>query len=139
MRLALQPGAQRRPYTGAGARERGTFLALATTGGAKLMRRDHELGRLAEGYLADHGDGAAGPYLPGPGSRLKPIPRDLVLLRARADDVDKVLIAGEVVVLDDGRPTRFDHRRRSASEAGRAAWRKTAFPDDAASRVSPRR
>jgi hypothetical protein len=71
------------------------------------MRADHHLGRLAPGYAADVVlvglERLSWPWI-----APECDPRELVLLRARADDVDTVLIAGEVV-LEAGRPTRFDH------------------------------
>ncbi|MEM7119993.1 MAG: amidohydrolase family protein [Pseudomonadota bacterium] len=126
MRLALRLA--RSPTYREPAPSNGDVLALATTGGAKLMRRDHELGRLAEGYLADivlvRLDRIAWPWIAPEAD-----PRDLVLLRARADDVDKVLISGELV-LDDGRPTRFDIDEVGLEAA--ALMAETAYPDDAA-------
>jgi cytosine/adenosine deaminase-related metal-dependent hydrolase len=103
-------------------------LAAATTGGAKLMRRDRELGRLAPGYQADMAlvrlDRICWPWV-APEAE----PRDIVMLRARAGDVDRVLIAGETV-LEDGRPTGFDVEAAGQELAERLAA--AAYPEDAA-------
>lgn len=126
MRLALRLG--RAPTYHEPAPANADILGLATTGGARLMRRDHELGRLAQGYLADmvlvRLDRICWPWVAPEAD-----PRDLILLRARAGDVDKVLIAGEVV-LDEGQPTRFDLDAVGREVADRMAA--TAYPDDAA-------
>jgi cytosine/adenosine deaminase-related metal-dependent hydrolase len=104
MRLALR--LHRTPMLDGPAPEPREILALATAGGAKLLRAEHRLGRLATGYAADvvlvRLDRLTWPWV-----APECDPRELVLLRARADDVETVLVAGEVV-LDGGRPTRFD-------------------------------
>ena len=103
-------------------------FALATTGGAKLMRRDHELGRLAPGYLADIAlvrlDRISWPWVAPEAD-----PLELVMLRARAGDIDTVLVSGEVVVSED-RPTGFDVHAAGRELAAKMAA--TAYPDEAA-------
>ena len=104
------------------------IFAQATTGGAKLMCRDQELGRLVPGYLADMSlvrlDRICWPWVAPEAD-----PLDLIVLRARADDVDTVLVGGDVV-LRDGRPTGFDIDEVGRELADRLAT--TAYPDDAA-------
>jgi cytosine/adenosine deaminase-related metal-dependent hydrolase len=103
-------------------------FALATTGGAKLMRRDHELGRLAPGYLADIAlvrlDRISWPWVAPEAD-----PLELVMQRARAGDVDTVLVGGDVVVSED-RPTGFDVHGAGRELAAKMAA--TAYPEDAA-------
>ena len=126
MRLALRLA--RTPTYHETAPANADILGLATTGGARLMRRDHELGRLAPGYLADmvlvRLDRICWPWVAPEAD-----PKDLVLLRARAGDVDKVLVAGELT-LDAGRPTGFDIDEIGREIAERMAA--TTYPDDAA-------
>ncbi|MFO1060033.1 MAG: amidohydrolase family protein [Dongiaceae bacterium] len=104
MRLALR--LHREPVLGQPALAPRDVLRLATTGGARLMRREATLGRLAPGRPADlvvvDMRRACWPWI---APECDPI--DLVLLRARQGDVQCVLIDGEVVYRD-GRPTRFD-------------------------------
>lgn len=79
---------------------------LATRSGARLMRRDHELGTIETGYKADLVV-----------VNLKPVtwpwvaddadPLHLLMLHAKAGDVDMVFVNGEIVV-QDGTPTGFD-------------------------------
>ncbi len=59
--------------------------------------------------------------------------RDLLVLRARAGDVDTVLIAGEVV-LEGGQPTRFDPAEAGKELAERLA--REAYPAEAADLVA---
>lgn len=93
-------------------------FAMATRGGAALLG-DHRLGRLAPGYQADlvllKLERLCWPWV-----APEVDPRELVLLRARKDDVDTVLVAGEVVV-QGGEPTRFDRRAVGAELAARLA------------------
>ena len=88
---------------------------LATAGGARLMRKDRTLGRIAPGYQADlvviDLDRISWPWL-----APEVDPRELVLLQAQSRDVDTVLVAGEVV-LADGLPTRFDLHEAAAALA----------------------
>lgn len=82
------------------------IFSLATSGGARLMRKEDRLGCIAVGYAADlvlvDMQRATWPWV-----APEVDPRDLVLFRARAGDVDTVLVDGEVV-LRDGVPTWFD-------------------------------
>jgi hypothetical protein len=59
-------------------------------------------------------------------------PRDLLVLRAQAQDVRTVLVAGEVV-LRDGLPTRFDLGAAGRELAERLTA--TPFPDESARRI----
>lgn len=82
------------------------IFALATAGGARLLRQPERLGRIAPGYAADLAlvnlQRVTWPWVAPEAD-----PREVVLYRARAGDVDTVLVAGEIV-LRDGMPTRFD-------------------------------
>ena len=102
------------------------FIAGAEDG-AKLMRRENRLGRLAPGFAADlvllNLERLTWPWVAPEAD-----PRDLILMRARADDVHTVLVDGEVV-LRDGRPTRFDAAAAGAELARRMAT--TAIPEQA--------
>lgn len=79
---------------------------LATVGGARLFQAGERIGRLAPGYAADivllRLDRITWPWV-------APEIDPLLLLqrRSQARDVESVLVGGEVV-LQDGRPTRFD-------------------------------
>ncbi len=110
MRLALR--LHRTPVLGGPAPSVARIFEIATAGGARLLRKEATLGRLAPGFAADlvliDLDRVTWPW-----TAPEIDPREILVLRARAGDVDTVLIAGEVV-LRDGRPTRFD-----AAEAGR--------------------
>jgi cytosine/adenosine deaminase-related metal-dependent hydrolase len=81
-------------------------LAAATVGGARILGREADLGRIAPGAAADlvlvDLERAAWPWIAPEAD-----PRALVVLRAHADDVRTVIVDGEVV-LRDRRPTRFD-------------------------------
>ena len=78
---------------------------LATVGGAKLLGRETEIGRIATGFKADlillDLDRISKPWL-----APKADPLDVIVLRARADDVDTVIIDGEIV-LAKGEPLGF--------------------------------
>ncbi len=92
------------------------ILDMATAGGARLLRKANTLGAIAPGYAADLVlvDLARVTW---PWIAPEVDPRELLLMRAGAGDVDTVLIGGEVV-LSGGRPTRFD-----VDEVGREAAR----------------
>lgn len=104
LRLALR--LQRTPALSTAAPTPAHILDLATAGGAKLLRKETTLGKLALGYAADIVvvDLAR---LTWPWVAPEADPRELVLLRAKAGDVDTVLVGGEVV-WQGGKPTRFD-------------------------------
>ncbi len=82
------------------------IFRLATEGGARLLRRHETLGRLLPGFRADL-TVVDLERLSAPWSAPEADPLSLVLLRASRDDVDTVMVAGEVV-FTAGRPTRFD-------------------------------
>lgn len=79
---------------------------LATMGSAKLMGKGDHIGQLAPGYKADvvlvKGDRLTWPWIAPEAN-----PFDVVFLRAKAMDVDTVLVDGRVV-LHNGMPTGFD-------------------------------
>jgi cytosine/adenosine deaminase-related metal-dependent hydrolase len=126
MRLALRLA--RPPVLCTSAPSPAEVFRLATLGGARLMRKDDRIGRLAPGFQADLAvvdlDRASWPWT---APELDPL--DLVVLRARAGDVRTVLVGGEVV-LADGRPTRFDEEAAGRELAARLA--KIPFPAEAA-------
>jgi cytosine/adenosine deaminase-related metal-dependent hydrolase len=103
-------------------------FAAATTGGARMLGRAGKLGRIAPGYAADlllvDLERATWPWI-----APETDPRELVLLRAHADDVRTVLVDGEVV-LRDRMPTRFN----LAEIVGEAQARLDATPVDPAVR-----
>ncbi len=130
MRLALR--LHRTPMLGGPAPSVAQIFEMATSGGAKLLRKEETLGRLAPGYEADlvlvDVERVTWPWV-----APEVDPRALLVQRARAGDVDTVLIAGEVV-FRDGRPTRFD-----AAEAGRELAARLAaepYPEAAARLVA---
>ena len=117
MRLALR--LHRSPMLDDPAPSAAQIFEMATTGGAKLLRKEATLGRLAPGYAADlvlvDLERITWPWIAPEAD-----PRDLLVLRARAGDVDTVMIAGEVV-FHDGRPTRFDPAEAGKELAERLA------------------
>jgi len=125
MRLAMR--LHRTPRLDGPAPEPAQVFGLATAGGAKLMRKETRLGRLAPGFAADlvllELERLTWPWVAPEAD-----PRDLILMRARADDVNAVLVEGEVV-LRDGRPTRFDAVAAGAELARQLA--STAIPEQA--------
>ena len=92
-------------------------FTLATEGGAKLMRKEDTLGRLAPGYQADlvlvdlHD-------ITWPWVAPEADPLELLVMRARASHVDTVMVGGEVV-LQAGLPTRFDVASAAAELSAR--------------------
>ncbi len=82
------------------------ILRMATMGGAKLLLHQQSLGRIAPGYKADlvlvKCDRITWPWIAPEAN-----PLHVVLMRARAADVDTVLVNGKVV-LQNGKPTGFD-------------------------------
>lgn len=79
---------------------------LATAGGAALLMQQQSLGKLAPGYKADlvlvKGDRITFPWIAPEAD-----PLQVVLMRARAADVDTVFVNGKIV-LQGGQPTGFD-------------------------------
>ncbi|HEY9762124.1 MAG TPA: amidohydrolase family protein [Trichocoleus sp.] len=79
---------------------------MATQGSAKLLLKENTLGQIAPGYKADlvlvKCDRITWPWLAPEAD-----PLHVVLMRARAADVDTVLINGQIV-LQAGQPTQFD-------------------------------
>ncbi|MDG2481354.1 MAG: amidohydrolase family protein [Alphaproteobacteria bacterium] len=124
MRLALRLA--RTPSYHEPAPEPADILRCATQGGAKLMRKDGKLGRLAPGYAADlvlvDLTAASHPWIAPEVSG-----RDLVLYKAKGGDVSDVMVAGEWV-LHDGKPTRFNLDEAVAELAGVMAAE--AFPQE---------
>jgi len=104
LRLALRLA--RDPHAGVRVPTLADAFGAATLGGARILGSEGELGRIAPGYAADlvlvDLGRATWPWVAPEAD-----PRELVLLRAHADDVRTVLVDGEVV-LRDRRPTRFD-------------------------------
>ena len=82
------------------------IFSLATAGGARLLRSEGRLGRIAGGHAADlvliNIERMLWPWVAPEAD-----PKDIVLYRARASDVDTVLVNGEIV-LRAGQPTRFN-------------------------------
>lgn len=75
------------------------IFEMATAGGARLMRKSGQLGRIEVGYQADLVlvglDRITWPWVAPEAD-----PRDLVLARAQAGDVQTVLIAGKTVLAE---------------------------------------
>ena len=130
MRLALR--LHRTPILGGPAPSVARIFEIATAGGAKLLRKEAALGRLAPGFAADlvlvDLERITWPW-----TAPEIDPRALVVLRARAGDVDTVLIAGEAV-LEGGQPTRFDPAEAGKELAERLAA--TAYPRERAALVA---
>jgi cytosine/adenosine deaminase-related metal-dependent hydrolase len=101
------------------------LLEAATAGGAALMGKAGTLGRIAPGYAADLAvldlKRIVWPWV-----APETDPRRLLVMRARAGDVDTVLVGGEVV-LEGGRPTRFDAEALGRELADRLA--RTPYPE----------
>ena len=104
---------------------------MATLGGARLYGRPGVLGRLAAGYAADvvlvDLERITSPWVAPEAD-----PLELTLMRARAGDVEMVLVGGEVV-FERGEPTRFDEQEAAAAFAD--ALEETPFPADAAEMI----
>ena len=122
MRLAMR--LHRTPRFDGPAPEPLRVLEMATADGARLMHKEDTIGAIAPGRAADlvlvSLDRVTWPWV-APESD----PRELLLMRAGAGDVDTVLVGGEVV-LRAGRPTRFDLDevgREAAEMLGRQTFR----------------
>lgn len=104
MRLAAR--LQRSPQIGSPAPSYAEIFQVATAGSAKLMGKGQQIGKLAPGYRADvvlvSCDRITWPWLSPEAN-----PLHIMLMRAKATDVDTVLVNGNVV-LKSGMPTGFD-------------------------------
>ena len=104
MRLALR--LHRTPEIDSPAPAPEQIWQMATEGGARLLQKEGQIGRLAPGYQADivllNLDRLLWPWT---APEAPPLP--LLLTRARAGDVDTVLVGGDVM-LRGGQPTQFD-------------------------------
>ncbi|MGB3573292.1 MAG: amidohydrolase family protein [Phormidesmis sp.] len=89
------------------------IFQVATTGGAKLLGKEHSLGKLAPGYQADvvliNCECMSWPWIAPEAD-----PFTVVMMRARSSDVETVIVNGNTV-LEGGNPTGFD-----LSEVGQA-------------------
>ncbi|MEO6032202.1 MAG: amidohydrolase family protein [Burkholderiaceae bacterium] len=126
MRLALR--LNRSPRIGDAVATPSQVLAMATTGGARLMGLEQRIGQLQPGYAADllvlDTQRACWPWVAEQVDL-----RSLLVQRAKAGDVRCVLVHGEVV-MRDGRPTRFDEQAVARELAERL--RHTPYPHDGA-------
>ncbi|MDX2242514.1 MAG: amidohydrolase family protein [Leptolyngbyaceae cyanobacterium bins.302] len=104
MRLAAN--LHRTPQFGSPAPRYADIFRLATAGSAKLVGQAHQLGKLAAGYKADvvlvKCDRITYPWIAPEAN-----PLHVLFMRAKAIDVDTVLVNGKVV-LQQGMPTGFD-------------------------------
>ena len=130
MRLALR--LHRGPELGMPAPEPHDIFHHATTGGAKLMRKESRLGRLAPGFAADlvmvDLEKVTWPWV-----SPEVDPRELLLMRAKASDVEAVYVGGELVC-QDGWPTRFDAMEVAGELA--ASLDAAPFPEEAHARAN---
>jgi 5-methylthioadenosine/S-adenosylhomocysteine deaminase len=125
MRLALRLA--RGPVLGEPAPTPRDVLGMATLGGAKLMGKEGRLGRLATGYEADVVLLDLERIL-APWTAPEVDPLDLIVLRAGAQDVRDVLVAGKPVY-SDGKPLGFDETAVAKELA--AALAATPYPAEA--------
>jgi cytosine/adenosine deaminase-related metal-dependent hydrolase len=129
MRLGLRLAST--PRLGTPAPTPARLFEMATAGGARLLGKEGRLGRLAPGFAADlvlvDLSRITWPWVAPEAD-----PRELLVMRARAGDVDTVIIDGEVVCRD-GRPTRFDLEAVGREVA--AALAAVPFPAEAAARA----
>ena len=104
MRLASR--LQRSPKVNSPAPSYNDIFHVATAGSAKLMGKAQQIGKLAPGYRADmvlvNCDRITWPWVSPEAN-----PLHVLLMRAKATDVDTVLVNGNVV-LRSGMPTGFD-------------------------------
>jgi cytosine/adenosine deaminase-related metal-dependent hydrolase len=126
MRLAMR--LNREPIFDAPSMTPSDILGVATTGGARLMRRESSLGRLEPGFAADMSivnlDRISWPWV-----APECDPLSLLVLRSARQDVDTVLVGGEIV-FRDGMPTRFDLAAAAAELGERIAA--VAYPTERA-------
>ena len=126
MRLALR--LNRGPILGEPAPRPRDVLAAATLGGAKLMGKGDRLGRLDVGYCADivllDLERVLAPWT---APEIDPL--ELIVLRARADDVRSVIVDGRLVY-HEGHVMGFDVDEVVSELAGMLAAQ--AFPDHCA-------
>ena len=122
MRVAMS--LHRGPVLGSPSLSPRQALHLATSGGARLLGKETSLGRLAPGYAADlvllDTRRLSWPWVAPEAD-----PRDLLVLRAQARDVQTVLIAGEVVLRDGRRPASTWRRSAGRWPSG---WRPPRSP-----------
>ncbi len=82
------------------------IFQIATVGGARLMGKEHQIGKIAPGYKADlvlvNCECLTWPWIAPEAD-----PMSVVMMRARQSDVDTVMVNGEIV-LEEGSPTKFD-------------------------------
>lgn len=107
------------------------IFTMATIGGAGLLRKQTELGKLAPGFLADLVVLDLR-RLTWPWVAPEADPRHLILMRAQASDVNTVIVDGEIVCRN-GVPTLFDEQAAGRELAAKLA--KTPFPLDLARSV----
>ncbi len=117
LRLALR--LHRAPrYDGPAPSEAAVF-GLPTAGGARLLRREGELGTLRPGAAADVVLlDLTRPTWPWVAPEIDPLA--FLVQRARAGDVEAVLVGGELV-LKEGRPTGFDLEEAAREAAAQLA------------------
>ena len=134
LRLALR--LNRVPYYGHSVPSTAQLFELATAGGARLMGKEKEIGRLRPGYRADlmvvDIERLIHPWI---APEVDPL--ELIVLRARKEDVRCVLVDGEVV-MRDGAVTGFDEQ--AAADALAEHLASQPFPSrlaDIAARVRP--
>lgn len=106
MRLALH--LHRAPQIGAPVPQPSDVLAMATTGGARVLCQSEKLGQLRVGMAADLAVVDVG-RMSWPYRAPEVDPISFMLQRAKAGDVTDVLVDG-CHVLAAGEPTRFDWR-----------------------------
>lgn len=126
MRLALR--LNRSPRIDDAVATPAEVLAMASSGGARLMGLEQRIGRLQAGYSADllvlDTQRVCWPWVAPEAD-----PLSLLVQRAQARDVRCVLVHGEVV-MRDGRPTRFDEQAVARELADQL--RHTPYPEAAA-------
>ena len=118
----------RTPRLGAAAPSSQRVFQMATQGGAQLMRKGAELGRIAPGFRADlvlvDLESITWPWV---APEVDPV--ELVLLQAGRGDVTHVIVDGELV-LENGMPTLFDLKAAGAELA--ASLASIAYPVEGA-------